>query len=255
MTENKNKLRMLTAQEVYDNIDDYGVLSLGGGANGLPKNTQFIAKILEPVNIEFVEALDKNVCKFVVEYKDNNTEPFQFQVRVSESAVKRMEAKHPDNSYVEKRAFFSKAIWSGKNVHHVNVILKDKSSKKPELIIKNKEPETNNSGPELSPAMQEVVQNTESKSSLVAGAPADKTPDFPEELKEWSEKIKGMKDDFYSHFCTDDVLQGRAQPIAFLDWMKDKDACETDYIAEFDGDKDMKATSIFWAIVAMFEGK
>ena len=241
----KNNLRKLSAQEVYDNIDDYGVLSLGSATSGIPKDTQFIAKILEPVDIQFVEQLNGNVCKFSVELKDKDIEPIQFKVRVSESAVNRMLEKYPNEEYVGKRAFFSKASWKTRLVHHVNIIMKDSEFQgKPELVLKAKPEPAKEVPAEKVDPVTEVVTSPKPTEVVDHSLPEEKQPELPVELNEWAVQFDSIPEQFKDSFCQDGNY-----PKTFVDWVTDATACGTDYFSKLEGeDLRAEATKVYFAM-------
>lgn len=229
-----NNARKLTPQEVYDNIDDYSVLSLGNATQGIPKDTQFIAKIVEPIEKQFVEALDNTVYKVPVKYDEGLEEPLYFKVKVSEGAVKRVEERHGED-YVGKRAFFTKSSWKGRLVHHVNVILNEGNGpkEKPPLKLKETKDEQPADGDlsDIAEPVKEVYKGEEKNTVVDHKLPKEKQPELQPEIEDWAKKFESMKDDFVASFCQDGNY-----PKTFVDWVKDEKSCGTDYFTQFSED-------------------
>jgi hypothetical protein len=225
MSEFKRTARKLTPEEVRTFVDDWAVLKLGNATEGIPKDTQFIAKIVEPIEKIYVEQMEKDTYYFKVKYDDGLEEPVFFKVRVSEAATQRVIEKHGED-YVGKRAFFTKNSWKGNIVHHVNIITKDQETTKPEFKIKG---ESDKETP--------VVE-------VEAEVPKKQEPELPKELHGWVVRFDTIKEDFKSSFCQDGNY-----PKTFVEWVQDEESCGTDYFNQFQGEElRAVATKVYYAI-------
>ena len=129
----------LTTEEVYNYIDDYGVIALGGASSGIKADTNFIATITGAPFVKTVFKKDAEGNKteeehfhhtlFPVEIKTDKVEGgvLPFKVRVGDGAVERFNEKYADmvadESYIGKQAFFKKVTYNGNKVHHISLIL------------------------------------------------------------------------------------------------------------------------------------
>ena len=115
------KSKFLTFEEVKELTNDYMQIKL----HDMKAGCAFCAKILAPVEEKEIPDYD-NVFQFDVEYKDKKLEtPVKLKLQAGESAVKRLQTKFPEDSYVGKWCVFSKTSFEGKFPQFINPMEKE----------------------------------------------------------------------------------------------------------------------------------
>lgn len=171
---------------------------------------------------------------------------------VSDKKAKKLVEDYPD--YIGKTACFGKGML-GQRVFHV-VYLAQKEFKQFSLPKKTApampEPKRD--------VVQEVIDTPDTGKSIQAGTPPEKLPQVPEELTDFVNGILEQKDAFMDAFSPGDVLKGKAAPVGFITWMKDKNQCGTDWYEAKEAKGESKdqlmadTVALYWAIIAKIEG-
>ena len=86
--------------------------------------SHMIMKILEPVNKIGYDYGGTPQVKYLFKckYKGRGIKPFELQVQVGENAVKRLEEKYPNDSYVDMYCFFSRTKYGDGYPQFINPI-------------------------------------------------------------------------------------------------------------------------------------
>ena len=118
MSEEKQfaKSKFLNLEEVQELVNEYMQIKL----HDMKAGTAFVAKITGPIEEKAIEGYD-NVFQMPIAYKNKDlAEPAVLTLQAGESAVKRLQEKFPDDSYVDKYCVFSKTSYNGKFPQFIN---------------------------------------------------------------------------------------------------------------------------------------
>jgi hypothetical protein len=103
---------------------------------------------------------------------------------------------------------------------------------------------------------QQTIEQTTKKPTLKVNTPTktvSKEAYVPEELRgEWLSNVVKLKGEFYENFTDEDILAGKVEPSAFLEWLDDAESCGTDFFTEqHEAGLEMKPMKIkcFWGII------
>jgi len=136
------KTKELTPEEFRDIVNtDFGVQAK---LQDVKAGSHVIMKILEPLEIDHYEHAGdmKTTYKLKCHYKGKGYEGFDLTVQIGEGAAKRLDEKFPEDSYVNKYAFFSRTSYEGKYPQFVNPMKKYEEPRDKSDLFKKKEEKT-----------------------------------------------------------------------------------------------------------------
>lgn len=204
MTTNKQQTTKISTAQIGELINEYGTLKI----SDLPPNSHFIAKIIAPIQVKEIteepkpgqEPIVRKVYGVTVEYTDPDYEPVQFKIQAGEGAVLRMQEKFPNDSYVDKNAYFSRTKYGSVYPQFINPFEGDLNVSKPTFVKRQ--------GNSLAKAQ------------------------VPSQAKPVSESVGGWAGDLIMHFASNPAefntkyfntsfKDGVTAPWAFIDEFKD----------------------------------